>query len=724
MQICNSNETLDTNRDTDLNFESNCELVPGLRNQDRIRSVNLHRKRYQSLIGFGSDLNPESESAIRRDLQPTESRTRTATQPKQENEEPKMAKRNLYLKTIPVEEARTKYHSAIDEIIETKYETVKVTDSLDRITGKAIYARYSSPLFNASAMDGIAVKADDTKDATETNPVILKENQYVIVDTGDPIHPPCDSVIMAEDIVETDEGVRIIASAHPWQHIRPIGEDIVSGEMILPSNHKIRAIDIGVLLSAGILEIDVVKKPEVAIFPTGTEIIEPEDQPEDGSIIESNSRMFENMVNVAGGIGHRFPPIIDDYDQIKNKVSEAVDKYDMVIINAGSSAGTEDFTVHVLRELGEVIVHGVAIKPGKPVILAIVRGKPVIGLPGYPVSAYIGFENFVTPIIQKMASRPESLTETLEAHISKRLVSSLKHKEYVRVKVGKVGDKFVAAPLARGAGAAMSLVRADGFCVIEQSSEGVEAGEKVNIELYRSKSEIENTAVVIGSHDLILDVIADIMPNQYKDMHLSSTHVGSMGGLMALKRGEAHMAPIHLLDEATGEYNVAYVKRLFKEPMALIKGVHRIQGIMVKKGNPLNIKKLGDLAGSGIRYVNRQRGAGTRVLFDYRLKQENINPETITGYDREMATHMAVAAAVASDGADAGMGVLSAAKAMNLDFIEVGPEEYDFAIPAKYLPLLHIKAFIEILQSAEFKERIEELGGYSADHAGDIVVIE
>lgn len=642
-------------------------------------------------------------------------------------------KRNLYLQTIPVEEAREKYLSAVSQIVDVKYETIDVTQSLDRVTAKAVFARYSSPLFNASAMDGIAVNAADTSAATETNPVILKEDQYVVVDTGDPIHPPCDAVIMAEDIVETDEGVKIIASAHSWQHIRPIGEDIVAGEMILPSSHKIRPIDIGVLLSAGILKIDVVKKPEVAIFPTGTEIIEPDAEIEDGSIIESNSRMFENMVNVAGGIGHRFPPIIDDYQQIRDQVSAAVDTHDMVIVNAGSSAGTEDFTVHVLRELGEVLVHGVAVKPGKPVILAIVRGKPVIGLPGYPVSAYIGFENFVTPIIQMMAKRTEKLTETVEAHISKRLVSNLKHKEYVRVKVGKVGDKFVAAPLARGAGAAMSLVRADGFCVIEQSSEGVEAGEKVNIDLYRSRSEIENTVVIIGSHDLILDVIADIMPNKYRNMFVSSTHVGSMGGLMALRRGEAHMAPIHLLDEETGEYNVSYIKKMFKEPMALIKGVHRIQGIMVKKGNPLGIKSIADLAGNSasaapaehgaIRYVNRQRGAGTRVLFDYRLKQENIDPSSINGYDREMATHMAVAAAVASDGADSGMGVLSAAKAMDLDFIEVGPEEYDFAIPAEYLELPHIKAFIEILQSNEFRDRIEELGGYSAENAGKIIMI-
>lgn len=614
--------------------------------------------------------------------------------------------------------------SRIYDAVSPKYETVPVTESLGRVTGKPIYARYSSPLFNASAMDGIAVIADDTAGAKETKPVILNEDQYLVVDTGDPIRFPYDAVIMAEDIVETEEGVRITASASPWQHIRPVGEDIVAGEMILPGRHTIRPIDIGVLLSAGILETEVVKRPHVAIFPTGTEIIEPEEEPEDGSIIESNSRMFENMVTVAGGIGHRFPPVKDDYDEILRQVSAAVDEHDMVIINAGSSAGTEDYTVHVLRELGEVIVHGVAIKPGKPVILAIVRGKPVIGLPGYPVSAYIGFENFVLPVLQYMGRRSEKLSETVDAHISKRLVSGLKHKEYVRVKVGKVDGKFVAAPLARGAGAAMSLVRADGFCVIEQNSEGVEAGEKVSIELYRSRAEVENTIVITGSHDLILDTMFGIMTERYPGMFISSTHVGSMAGLMALKRGEAHMAPVHLLDEETGEYNISYIRRLFREPMALIKGVHRIQGIMVKKGNPAGIGGVADLAGGAVRYVNRQRGAGTRVLFDYRLKQEGVDAADIRGYDREMTTHMAVAAAVAGDSADAGMGILSAANAMGLDFIEVGPEEYDFAIPVRFLELPHIKAFLEILKSEDFSDELKMLGGYELKGAGQIIYID
>lgn len=629
-----------------------------------------------------------------------------------------MSKRNLYLSTTPVDEALKTYVDAIKEVLSIKYERITVVDALHRVTKEAIYAKYCSPLFNASAMDGIAVIAERTYGATEVNPVELTEGEdYVVVDTGDPIRYPFNAVIMAEDLMETgNNNVRILSSVNPWKDIRPIGEDIVAGEMILPSCHKIRPIDIAVLLSAGILELDVVKRAEVAIFPTGTEIIEPTEIPQEGSIIESNSRMFENMVTVEGGVAHRFSPIEDDYEKIKGKISEAVKLYDMVIVNAGSSAGRDDYTVEILRELGHVLVHGVAIKPGKPVILAIVENKPVIGLPGYPVSAYIGFENFVKPILALLNQSAEVSRKTLEAVISKRMVSSLKHKEYVRVKVGRVEGKVVASPLARGAGAAMSLVRADGFCVIEQNCEGIEAGETVKVELYKDKEEIDNTLVLIGSHDLILDVMADMMPNHYRNMFVSSTHVGSMGGLMALKRKEAHMAPIHLLDEATGEYNDAYVRRLFKEPMAIIKGVHRVQGLMVKKGNPLGIHSMADLKAH--RYVNRQRGAGTRILFDYKLKTLGMSPEEINGYDREATTHMALAALVQSDSADAGLGIQSAAKAMGLDFVEIGVEAYDFAIPAKYLELPLVQAFMSILKSVEWKRRLEDLGGYTCEQCG------
>ena len=632
-------------------------------------------------------------------------------------------KRNLYLKNTPVDEAQRRFEEELAPILQVKYETIPVIESLHRITKEAIYARYCSPMFNASAMDGIAVVSSHTLGADEQNPVYLKpEVDFLVVDTGDPVHAPYDAVIMAEDLVEEADGtLRIHAPAAPWQHVRSIGEDIVAGEMLLPGHHKIRPMDIGVLLAGGILKVEVVKQPHVAIFPTGTEIIEPTENPKDGDIIESNTRMFEGMVTENGGIPHRFPPIPDEYDQIRDKIADAAARYDMVIVNAGSSAGREDYTVHVLRELGEVFIHGVAIKPGKPVILARIGEVPVIGLPGYPVAAYINFENFVIPTLRKLSGEMLHHNLVADAVITRRMISSLKHKEYVRVKVGIVDGKLVASPLARGAGAAMSLVKADGFCVIDQNSEGVEAGDSVKVELYRTMDEIRHTAVVIGSHDLILDVMADMMPNEFPGEYISSTHVGSMGGLMALRRGEAHIAPTHLLDENTGEYNVSTLRRLFREPIALVKGVDRIQGIMVKKGNPLNIRGIEDL--KRCRYVNRQRGAGTRVLLDYKLKVAGILPEEINGYEREAATHMAVAALVGSDGADAGMGIESAARAMGLDFIPIGPEEYDFAIPVRFLELPHVEHFLAILRSKDFQAKVEALGGYRCRNCGEYQII-
>ena len=631
-------------------------------------------------------------------------------------------KRNLYLTTTPVEEAREIYMKALGEAAAPRIETVRVTDALGRVTAEAVYARYSSPLYNSAAMDGIAVISSATEGASEAAPVTLKPDEdYIIVDTGDPIRKPYDAVIMAEDTQETESGMVIRASAPAWQHIRPVGEDIVVGEMILTSSHRIRPIDIGVLLSGGVTEISVFAQPRVGIIPTGTEIVEPYEDPKEGDIIESNSRMFEAMIRENGGIPCRYDIVDDDYDKIKAAVLKALDENDMVIVNAGSSAGTEDYTVHILRDIGEVFIHGVAMKPGKPVILAKACGKPVIGIPGYPVSAYLAVENFAYPVLRSFTGLSESKDHRINAILSRRLVSSLKHREYVRVRVGYVDGRYVCAPLARGAGAAMSMVKADGFCVIPQECEGYEAGESVEVILFSAAGDIDRTIVCTGSHDLLLDVISDLMSGEGEGIRLSSTHIGSLGGLMALRRGEAHITPSHLLDEETGIYNESYIRSMFPEDMILVKGVRRIQGLMVASGNPYGIKGIEDL--TRIKYVNRQRGAGTRVLLDYKLKQAGISPSEIDGYDAEASTHMAVAAQVAGGDADCGMGVYSAAQAMGLDFIPVGEEEYDFVMRPETLQMPEVQCFLRLLGSTEFREKLAELGGYSFEGSGTIVKI-
>ncbi|MCL2563781.1 MAG: molybdopterin biosynthesis protein [Oscillospiraceae bacterium] len=632
-----------------------------------------------------------------------------------------MSNRTLYLSNIPVEEALQRFQAALRPHIQAKAEQIEVIHALDRVTGEAVYARCNSPMYNSAAMDGIAVISTRTRGAGESTPLTLGTGDYTAVDTGDPIRPPYDAVIMAEDLQEAaDNGVIIRAAAAPWQHVRPVGEDIVQGEMILPSGHTIRPMDIGVLLSGGITELSVRTRPKVAIIPTGTEMVEPGADMPDGGIIESNSRMIEALVRHGGGEPTRFAPVPDEYERIKSTLQECARQFNMVLIIAGTSAGREDYTVHALRDLGEVAVHGVAMKPGKPTILAVVDGKPVIGVPGYPVSAYLAYETFAMPVLRSLSGFAAEDTPLVQATLARKLVSSLKHREYVRVKVGKVGERLIASPLARGAGAAMSLVRADGFCVIDRNSEGMNAGSTVDVLLSRDSHSLEHTVVSIGSHDLILDLLADLMP---PGASLSSTHVGSMGGLLALKNGEAHIAPFHLLDEETGTYNIPILKNLFAgRKMALIKGVGRVQGIMVRPGNPLGIKGIADL--TRCNYINRQRGAGTRLLLDYKLKKRGIAPSEITGYEREAATHMAVAAAVRDGGADAGLGIRAAAMAMGLDVIPVGEEDYDFAIPAEFLELAHVQAFVETLKSAAFQEKLEKLGGYTTEQCGEVMLID
>ena len=633
-----------------------------------------------------------------------------------------MPKRNLYLHTISVEEAYNKYFDALKEknILSNQVEEVKTVDALNRITSEAIYARCNSPLFNAASMDGICVDSKITKNASEENPIILKLGvDYKIVDTGDVIKPPFDAVIMAEDVIEIDdETVKIISPVSGWENIRPIGEDIVVGEMILESNHEIKPIDIGALIAGGISKIKCHKKMTVGIIPTGDEIVNMKDDPKEGDIIDSNSYMIKALVEASYGIGNRYDIVKDDYEKIKSKLKESIKNNDVTIINAGSSAGTEDYTVHILREIGEVIVHGVSMKPGKPVILAIVDGKPVIGLPGYPMSAYLAFDLFVKPIL----TRKKEVNEEIDAVSSKRLISSLKHREFVRVKVGKIDDKYVAAPLNRGAASQMSMVKADGIMIIPQNSEGVEAGELCKVKLLKNKSAIDNTLISIGSHDILMDIVSDIIARNSDSITLSSTHVGSMGGLLALKRNETIIAPTHLLDENTGVYNISILKELFGEgKVSLIKGFNRIQGLMVKKGNPLNIRGIEDL--TKYRFVNRQRGAGTRVLLDYKLKKLGIDQSLIDGYDKELSTHMAVAASVKSPYSDCGMGVKSAADSMGLDFIEVGVEEYDFAIYTKNLEDKKVQYFLETIKSQELYDKLVELGGYGFEHVGQIINI-
>lgn len=636
-------------------------------------------------------------------------------------------KRDVYLDDRPWEEALEGLLNHLEEkgtLLTIEPELISVEDALGRITAEPIFAANSSPHYNASAMDGIAVDSALTFGASESTPRQIRlGDKAQVVDTGDPLPPGCDAVIMIEDVhfVE-DEVFEITSAASPWQHVRAIGEDLVTTEMILPANHTIRPVDIGGILAGGVGRIKVYRRPRVALLPTGTELVQPGAELKPGDIVEYNTRVLGAMVRTWGGEPLRRAITVDDWDKLKDAVTRAVEEADIVVINAGSSAGREDFTAQLIRELGTVLTHGAAIKPGKPVILGEVKGKPVIGIPGYPVSAVLTMEIFVRPIVfRKLGSVPPE-PEYTEAIISRKMPSPMGVEEFIRVKLGQVGEKIVATPISRGAGIIMSLVRADGMLRVPRLSEGFRAGESVKIELMRRLEDIRQTAVIIGSHDMALDILANHLRKKFPDASLSSANVGSLGGLSAIKRGECHCAGTHLLDEETGEYNVSYIKRLLGDrPAILLNLVYRQQGLMVAKENPLNIQGLEDLDREGIRFINRQRGAGTRILLDYRLSQLGINPDNIYGYGREEYTHMAVAAAVASGDADAGLGILAAANALELDFVPVVEERYDLCIPGEYWDTPYIKRLLEVIATAQFKQQVEALGGYDLRDCGGVM---
>jgi putative molybdopterin biosynthesis protein len=535
---------------------------------------------------------------------------------------------------------------------------------------------------------------------------------------------------MIEHVQQVDDqghpAIEIMAPVPPWQHVRAMGEDMVATELVLPANHRLRPPDLGALVGSGHTEVTVYRRPLIAIIPTGSELAPPGSPVQPGQIIEYNSLMLAAQATEAGCLVDRLPIVADDYAAIKTALATALNDHDLVAINAGSSAGSEDFTAAVVADLGQVVVHGIAIRPGHPVILGVAQGKAVAGIPGYPVSAAMTFDLIVKPLLYRWQGLTPPQRPRLTATLTRKVVSPLGLDEFLRVTLGQVGERVVATPLAGGAGVISSLVKADGIVTIPRFSEGVHAGETVEVELLRPPETIRNTIVAIGSHDLTLDLLADQLRRRNPLLTLSSAHVGSLGGLLALQRGEAHLAVSHLLDEASGEYNVSYVERLLTAhgvPALLLGFVNRRQGLIVPAGNPKHIVDLADLLREDVAFVNRQRGAGTRVLLDYALKQRGLDPAGIEGYQRQEFTHLAVAAAVQSGAADCGLGILAAARALGLDFIPLFDERYDLVLPVAHYESALLAPLLAIIRQpdSEFRRAVVALGGYEVGRMGVVL---
>lgn len=645
-----------------------------------------------------------------------------------------MSRRRYYLEDRALEDALVRFESALARAGGLQLmdeEVIPLAEARGRITAAPIWAARSVPHYHAAAMDGIAVRAAATAGATDSSPLTLTlGDQAIWVDTGDPLPPNTDAVVMAENVQTLgDATVAITAAVAPWQHVRPMGEDIVATELVIPEGVPLRPVDLGAIAAAGHATVRVRRRPRVAIIPTGTELVTPEAAAareasgqtlRAGEIIEFNSLILAGMVEEWGGVATRLPPVPDRQDLLRAAVAGAIADHEVIVINAGSSAGAEDYTATVLGELGEVAVHGVAIRPGHPVILGVAAGKPALGLPGYPVSAALTAELFLRPLLYRLQGLTPPPRPAVTATISRKLLSPMGEDEFVRVTLGRVDGRLIATPLARGAGVVMSLVRADGIARIPRFSEGLHAGAEVVVELLRDQAEIESTIVAIGSHDLALDLLASYLRRAGAGRRLSSANVGSLGGLMALKRRDAHLAGIHLLDEETGEYNISYVRRLLPdEEIVLVHLAYREQGFLVAPGNPLGLSSLRDLTRPGVRFVNRQRGSGTRVLLDYHVRLEGINPETITGYEREEFTHMAVAAAVQSGSADVGLGIRAAANALGLTFVPLFSERYDLAIPRRHWESELLAPLRRMLFDPAYRSAVEALGGYYVEWMGE-----
>ena len=645
-------------------------------------------------------------------------------------------KRNTYLTLLPPDEARANWFSCLAaKAFALGEERIPLAQALRRVLSRPVAALRSSPAFHGAAMDGIAVHAEDTFSASARTPLRLKiGTQAHWINTGHPLPDGCNAVVMMENInTETEQDAQgesqwavIEKAAFPWQHVRKMGEDMVATEIILPPGTCIGPYDLGALAAGGALEVPVFRRPRVSIIPSGSEIVPLMDAREEdlraGRVLpEFNSLIFSAMITEAGGEAATLPVVPDDPEAIRAAIASAIATADMVILNAGSSAGSHDFTAHVLEQMGTVVTHGISVMPGKPTVLAVVNGKPVVGVPGYPVSAGISMEEFVLPLLALWQKRAMSERQKITAVPCNPLPSRPGMEERLRVKLGCVGDMVVAVPLPRGAGTITSLSRADGIIRIPRDSEGCNAGEPVTVELLRPATALAGALLAIGSHDNTLDLLDSMLRKAHPQFRLTSAHVGSLGGLMALKRGQCHLAGSHLLDAATGVYNRKAIEENLDEPTVLLRLVDREQGILTAPGNPLGVNSIEDLAKPGVRFINRQRGSGTRVLLDYRLSGIGIAPTSINGYRDEEYTHMNVAAAVLSGRVDAGLAVRAAANALGLPFMPIGVEEYDLVIPRRFFETDAVQALLEVIRSEAFRQTVEGMGGYGTQKTGQII---
>ncbi len=643
---------------------------------------------------------------------------------------------------------------SIDEAIKRLYrnykpkrfvEEVSLSKAFGRIAAKDIYSNIDIPPFDRATMDGFAIKAEDTFEAEEDNPVNLKVVGYieagsnpkveikageaVEISTGAPIPKGANAVVMVEFTSRNDNEVYIYKPVTPGENIMAAGSDIMAGEMIVRKDTVLTQREIGVLSAAGFDKVEVYKKPKVAIISTGNELVKPGDKLDYGKIYDVNSYAICAAVEENGGEAIFLGIARDDEKEIRAKIAEGLKIADIVICSGGTSAGVGDMMYRILNSWDPgIIVHGVAVKPGKPTIIAICNEKLVFGLPGYPTSALMIFEIFVAPLIRKIAGISVE-KRRVNAKLPTKVFSSIGRREFLPVNVVEGTEGYTAYPVSgHYSGAITALSETDGFIEIPENRAFLESGEEVEVNLFSNELKIADL-MIIGSHCIGIDVLLEILRKK-KPIFAKVINVGSSGGLMAIKRGEADIAGTHLLDES-GVYNIPFLKKYgLIDDVYLIKGYLREQGFIVKKGNPKKIKGFEDLLRDDVSFINRNPGSGTRILLDMELRKlaeknsmkfEELKSK-IDGYNIEAKSHTAIAVAVLMGKADVGLGIKTVASRYGLDFIPVRGEEYDFVIRKERMSKEAIKLFLNVLRSEEFKKALEKIDGLIAtNETGKIV---
>ena len=586
-------------------------------------------------------------------------------------------------------------------------EKVPVSRAAGRVVAKPVFAKYSVPEVNIAAMDGIAVRSRDTLGAGDNCPVTI--DHFSRVNTGNIVPPEFDAVIMIEDVWENDGCVQVRRSAMPWQHVRPAGEDIKENKLILARGHLIRPFDIGALVTYGVTSIEVLAV-KVGIIPTGSELVPPGVRPGPGQVVESNTVMAEVFLSQMGATCTRYPIAPDDPDIIKNTMKRAVFENDLVLISAGSSAGTRDFTESVIRSLGNLIFHGVAVKPGKPVMLGCVNNRPVLGLPGYPLAAQTVLREFAAPLLESWGFAPAP-SHSVTARLAQTLVSDLGFDEFVPIFVGRIGTQLVGTPHGKGAFAQMATVKANGYTHIPAPREGYEAGTELSIMLTTDPGSIERTLILTGTIEPALEKLADLVHD--RGLFIHATNPGNFSGILALKNNTCHAAPLILpAHDLLGTY----------QPLMQFPGIKDLAFIHIAR------VELGIASRDGLglrdlvhaRFINTRKETPSRSVLDALLAAKGIDRNTVNGYGQEVHGPPAVAVAIRNGFADAGICTSGIASANGLAFVPLAHEDYELAVRKEMLADPRIQALENAIRSPGYQALVKSVGGYDTSLSGSI----